>query len=328
VLGGRASLQLDDDLAKTARVDHGDLAGDTPGLHGACEYQHGIHQLVVRRGVVVAQVACVGGHLVHMGALQQARFLELEDHRLRPGEDHYVWSAAALPGQFVLEDDGPVPGPRHGGNDLAERHGEDLVLAAPGSHLQAVGAHTHDLQVAGGKRFEEGGLVEGQELGNGAVPAAGGDGCYTRFSGRIRRCLSLQRAIAVRDSFHLTTLVRWSVGPPCTRLGYSKRPQRTRTGWLQPPWTERSRCMLAPETISRLEAQLHYHFAAIVGHDADGYWARCPELQGCYTQGRTYEEALANLREAVGLHVEDRLVSGEEIPQVEAISLITIELPG
>ena len=49
---------------------------------------------------------------------------------------------------------------------------------------------------------------------------------------------------------------------------------------------------------------------------------------GCYTQGHTHEEALANLREAVGLHVEDRLASGEDIPQVEAISLITIEVPG
>ena len=84
--------------------------------------------------------------------------------------------------------------------------------------------------------------------------------------------------------------------------------------------------MLAPDTVSRLEAQVQYHFSAIVGHDVDGYWAGCPELQGCYTQGRTYEEALANLREAVGLHIEDRLASGEDIPQIEAISLITVEV--
>jgi predicted RNase H-like HicB family nuclease len=84
--------------------------------------------------------------------------------------------------------------------------------------------------------------------------------------------------------------------------------------------------MLAPDTLSRPEAQVQYHFSAIVGHDADGYWAKCPELQGCYSQGRTYEEALANLREAVGVHVEDRLALGEDIPQVEAISLITVEV--
>lgn len=84
--------------------------------------------------------------------------------------------------------------------------------------------------------------------------------------------------------------------------------------------------MLDADILSHLEAQVQYHFSAIIGHDAAGYWARCPELHGCYTQGRTYEEALANLREAVGLHVEDRLALGEDIPQVEAISLITVEV--
>jgi predicted RNase H-like HicB family nuclease len=86
--------------------------------------------------------------------------------------------------------------------------------------------------------------------------------------------------------------------------------------------------MLAPDTVSRLEAQVQYHFSAVVGHDSAGYWARCPELQGCYTQGHNYEQALANLREPVTLHVEDRLASGEDVPQVEAISLITVEVPG
>ena len=59
---------------------------------------------------------------------------------------------------------------------------------------------------------------------------------------------------------------------------------------------------------------MKYHFSAIIGHDADGYWARCPELQGCYTQGHIYEETLDNLREAASLHVEHRLACGEEIP--------------
>jgi predicted RNase H-like HicB family nuclease len=75
-----------------------------------------------------------------------------------------------------------------------------------------------------------------------------------------------------------------------------------------------------------LEAQVQYHFSAIVGHDDDGYWARCPELQGCCAQGDTHEEALDNLREALTLHIEDRVSRGEEIPRVETISLITIEL--
>ena len=54
---------------------------------------------------------------------------------------------------------------------------------------------------------------------------------------------------------------------------------------------------------------MNYGFAVIIEKDTDGYFAWCPELQGCYTSGDTYEEAVANLRDANTLHVEDRLVS-------------------
>jgi len=76
------------------------------------------------------------------------------------------------------------------------------------------------------------------------------------------------------------------------------------------------------------EAAVQYHFSAIIGHDANGYWARCPELQGCYAQGGTYEEALDHLRNAVVLHVEDLLFCGEEIPHIEAMSLISVDVVG
>jgi len=49
----------------------------------------------------------------------------------------------------------------------------------------------------------------------------------------------------------------------------------------------------------------------VIEKDADGYFAYCPQLQGCYTQGDTYEEALENIRDAIGLHVEDKLADGE-----------------
>jgi predicted RNase H-like HicB family nuclease len=37
-----------------------------------------------------------------------------------------------------------------------------------------------------------------------------------------------------------------------------------------------------------------YTFSVVTEKDGDGYFAFCPELQGCYTQGDTYEEVLAN----------------------------------
>lgn len=72
---------------------------------------------------------------------------------------------------------------------------------------------------------------------------------------------------------------------------------------------------------------MQYTFSAIVEHDEDGYWARCPDLQGCYAQGRTYDEALDNLREAVALHLDDRQTLGVDIAAAETITLIPTESP-
>jgi len=69
-----------------------------------------------------------------------------------------------------------------------------------------------------------------------------------------------------------------------------------------------------------------YHFAAVIEKDEDGYYAFCPELQGCYTSGNTYEEARANLADAIRLHVEDRLADAEEIKGPESVNLTTVEV--
>ncbi|MCH8161248.1 MAG: type II toxin-antitoxin system HicB family antitoxin [Chloroflexi bacterium] len=54
-----------------------------------------------------------------------------------------------------------------------------------------------------------------------------------------------------------------------------------------------------------------YRFSVVIEGDADGFFAHCPELQGCYSQGDSYDEALANIRDAIQLHVEDRLTGGD-----------------
>jgi predicted RNase H-like HicB family nuclease len=69
-----------------------------------------------------------------------------------------------------------------------------------------------------------------------------------------------------------------------------------------------------------------YHFAAVIEKDQDGYYAFCPELQGCYTSGDTYEEARANLADAIRLHVEDRLAAGEELHLAESVNLTSVEV--
>lgn len=69
-----------------------------------------------------------------------------------------------------------------------------------------------------------------------------------------------------------------------------------------------------------------YKMSVIVEKDKDGYFAFCPELQGCYTQGDTYEEVMENIEDAIRLHIEDRLKAGEEIPLTDSISLTSMEV--
>jgi len=70
----------------------------------------------------------------------------------------------------------------------------------------------------------------------------------------------------------------------------------------------------------------HLTFSIIIEADSDGYYVSCPALQGCYSQGDTYEDAVTNIKDAIRLHVEDRLADGEEIPQHVAVSLSTVEV--
>jgi len=57
-----------------------------------------------------------------------------------------------------------------------------------------------------------------------------------------------------------------------------------------------------------------YRLSVVIEKDSDGYFAYCPEQQGCYTQGDTYEEVLEKVKDAMKLHIQDRIASGEEIP--------------
>lgn len=59
----------------------------------------------------------------------------------------------------------------------------------------------------------------------------------------------------------------------------------------------------------------------IIEAGEDGYFvARVPSLKGCWSQGKTREEALANIREAIELYLEpDELsvpMNGREIVEL------------
>ena len=49
--------------------------------------------------------------------------------------------------------------------------------------------------------------------------------------------------------------------------------------------------------------------------DGVGYVAVCPSLPGCHSQGDTWEEVIANIKEAIDLWIEDALEHGEAVPE-------------
>jgi predicted RNase H-like HicB family nuclease len=49
-----------------------------------------------------------------------------------------------------------------------------------------------------------------------------------------------------------------------------------------------------------------------------GYWVEVPALPGCVLQGKSKEEALKNIKEAIELHLECMREDGEEIPSEES----------
>ena len=51
----------------------------------------------------------------------------------------------------------------------------------------------------------------------------------------------------------------------------------------------------------------------IVFPGEDGYWvAECPSLPGCISQGKSKQEALVNIREAIALYIE--LLEEDDLP--------------
>ena len=59
---------------------------------------------------------------------------------------------------------------------------------------------------------------------------------------------------------------------------------------------------------------MSYKFNVLLQKDEHGYFAFCPELKGCHSQGDTFEEAQNNIREAIELYVES--MSKEEIVEL------------
>jgi predicted RNase H-like HicB family nuclease len=64
---------------------------------------------------------------------------------------------------------------------------------------------------------------------------------------------------------------------------------------------------------------------AVLRSGEDGWIvAECPLIPGCVSQGRTREEAVANIREAIDLCLEGRADEGWSLPEKYEIVDVTV----
>ena len=62
----------------------------------------------------------------------------------------------------------------------------------------------------------------------------------------------------------------------------------------------------------------------VIKQGEDGFFvARCPSLRSCWSQGKTREEALDNIREAVALYLES---PSQELTQDESQEVVELSL--
>lgn len=67
-----------------------------------------------------------------------------------------------------------------------------------------------------------------------------------------------------------------------------------------------------------------YKVNVIIEKDKYGYYAYCPELEGCQTQGDSLEEVLNNIKEAIKLYIET--LSKDEIETFLSKEILTTSL--
>ena len=67
-----------------------------------------------------------------------------------------------------------------------------------------------------------------------------------------------------------------------------------------------------------------YKVNVIIEKDEFGYYAYCPELEGCQTQGDSLEEVLNNIKEAIKLYIET--LSKDEIETFLSKEILTTSL--
>jgi predicted RNase H-like HicB family nuclease len=66
---------------------------------------------------------------------------------------------------------------------------------------------------------------------------------------------------------------------------------------------------------------MSYKVSIVIEKDEYGYYAYCPELEGCHSQGDSLEEVMSNIKEAIELYLET--MSEDEIKETLSKEIFT-----
>lgn len=70
-----------------------------------------------------------------------------------------------------------------------------------------------------------------------------------------------------------------------------------------------------------------YEFPVIIEKESDrSYFAVAPTLQGCYTSGKSFNEVLENIKDAISVYVKDLKAEHRVIPKRKILSFTSVEV--
>ena len=70
-----------------------------------------------------------------------------------------------------------------------------------------------------------------------------------------------------------------------------------------------------------------YEFPVFIEKDGESsFFAVAPTLQGCYTSGKTFNEAVKNIRDAMSLYVQDLKAEKRTVPKRKMVSFMSVEV--
>lgn len=64
----------------------------------------------------------------------------------------------------------------------------------------------------------------------------------------------------------------------------------------------------------------------LIIHTAEegGYWAEVPDLDGCFVQGETVDELLADAPDAIASHIAALAADGQPVPAPQPVMVTTV----